>query len=273
MIIWIASYPKSGNTWLRSFLSMYLNNTENDFNFNLLGKIKSFPNTNLLRKFKIDGINFIEIAKKWIDMQEYINLNDEVTYLKTHNLFCTLENKYKFTNKQNTIGMIYIVRDPRDIVVSYTNHFNKKNFEETFKTLKTNFNYEIKNNVKISLMGSWADHYNSWKNFNISEKIIIKYENMVEDPVATFTKIIIYLNKIYGLKVDQKKIIKCTEKTKFETLQNLEKKEGFKEKPNNVKNFFRKGKVGEWKDVLDKNLKYDIEKIFFREMQELGYVK
>ena len=56
-------------------------------------------------------------------------------------------------------------------------------------------------------------------------------------------------------------------------MQNLEKKEGFKEKPNNVKNFFRKGKVGEWKHVLDKNLKYDIEKIFFREMQEIGYLK
>ena len=273
MIIWIASYPKSGNTWLRSFLSMYLSNTEGDFNFNLLDRIKKFPDTNLLNKFKLDGINFIEIAKKWIDMQEYINLKNEITYLKTHNLFCTLENKYKFTNKQNTIGMIYIVRDPRDVVISYSNHFNKKNFEETFERLKTNFNYEIENNSKLSIMGSWADNYNSWKNFNISEKLIVKYENMVNDPINTFTKIILYLNKIYGLKVEEKKIIKCTEKTKFEILQNLEKKEGFKEKSNNVKNFFREGKVGEWKDVLNEELRNNIEKNFFKEMQELGYLK
>ena len=99
MIIWLASYPKSGNTWVRSFLTNYLNKNTSNFNFNLLNQIKRFPRKELYDELKINFNKFSEIVKNWINMQEFINLKQEFTYLKTHNAMCTINN-YPFTNKQ-----------------------------------------------------------------------------------------------------------------------------------------------------------------------------
>jgi hypothetical protein len=117
MIIWLASYPKSGNTWLRSFLSNYLNNNTSNFNFKLLDQIRKFPRRELLDELKINFNKFDEIVKNWINMQEFINLKQKFTYLKTHNAMCTINN-YSFINRQNTIAFIYLVRDPRDVILS-----------------------------------------------------------------------------------------------------------------------------------------------------------
>ena len=73
MIIWIASYPKSGNTWVRSFLTNYFSN-DNDFSFKQLNKIKKFPNKDLFNELNIDYSNFNNVPSSWILMQEYINL-------------------------------------------------------------------------------------------------------------------------------------------------------------------------------------------------------
>ena len=83
MIVWVASYPKSGNTWVRSFLSNYLSNEDN-FNFDQLNKIKTFPRLELFNDLKIDFSNFKNISSNWITMQEYVNLSNNTTYLKTH---------------------------------------------------------------------------------------------------------------------------------------------------------------------------------------------
>ena len=105
MIIWLASYPKSGNTWLRSFLTNYLNKNTSNFNFNLLDQIMKFPRLELFDELNVNCNKFEEIVKNWINMQEFINLKQEFTYLKTHNAMCTINN-YPFTNKLNTIGFI-----------------------------------------------------------------------------------------------------------------------------------------------------------------------
>jgi len=124
MIVWIASYPKSGNTWVRSFLSDYLNKSKTDFDFSMLQKIERFPRKELYDNLKINYNNFFEIVSNWINMQSYLNLKDETIYLKTHNAMCTI-NEHPFTNKNNTLGVIYVVRDPRDVILSYSNHLTK----------------------------------------------------------------------------------------------------------------------------------------------------
>ena len=134
MIIWLASYPKSGNTWLRSFLTNYLNKRTSNFDFKLLDQIKRFPRQELYDQLKVNFNKFSDIVSNWINMQEFINLKGEFTYLKTHNAMCTINN-YPFTNSKNTIGVIYLVRDPRDVVLSYANHLNK-NVESTFNIMK-----------------------------------------------------------------------------------------------------------------------------------------
>ena len=92
MIIWIASYPKSGNTWIRLFLKSYFK--YNDF------ISEGFPIENHFKQLKINYVDFKEIIKNWETMQKYINLKSQINYLKTHNALCTINN-YKFTNKHD----------------------------------------------------------------------------------------------------------------------------------------------------------------------------
>ena len=123
MITWIASYPKSGNTWVRSFLTNYFSNEDN-FSFDQLRKIDKFPRNELFKQLNINPDNFKNIAANWIAMQDFINLKNDNIYLKTHNAMVTLNNSFKFTNNDNTKGFIYLVRDPRDVIISYSSHLN-----------------------------------------------------------------------------------------------------------------------------------------------------
>jgi len=271
MIIWLASYPKSGNTWLRSFLANYLNKNTSSFDFKMLKQIQRFPRKELYNQLKVNSTKFSDIASNWINMQEFINLKDEFIYLKTHNAMCTINN-YPFTNTENTIGVIYLVRDPRDIILSYSNHLDKS-IEYTFNIMKNN-SYETfphyEKNVNEVLMGSWSENYKSWRDYNSVNKIIIKYEDLLLNPYENFYKIINYLNSINDLTIDEEMIKKSIDNTNFNKLQNLEKKGEFNEFKTG--DFFRKGKSGDWKNNLDKEIISQIEQSFKKEMKELGYL-
>ena len=122
MIIWLASYPKSGNTWLRSIISALLYSADGVFNFELLKKVQQFPDKKFFKDLIKDFSNFSEIKKNWIVAQDRINLNNETKLLKTHHGKYTVE-KSNFTDNKNTLATIYIVRDPRTLVKSISNHF------------------------------------------------------------------------------------------------------------------------------------------------------
>ena len=140
MIIWIASYPKSGNTWVRGFVSSLVYSKDGNLNMANLEKIKQypiFPQFNNLIKNKEDlKLNTEEdinlIFKNFIPSQEIINFNDEMIFLKTHFMNCKIGD-YNFTNHENTFGTIHVVRDPRNVITSIMNHFHKKTIEEAYK--------------------------------------------------------------------------------------------------------------------------------------------
>ena len=164
MIIWLASYPKSGNTWVRFFLKSYLSSPDKnltlrpDIDDNFF--IKNFPSAKLFDEMKIDYLNFHNIVKNWIPMQEFLNLNNKINFLKTHNAMCTINN-YPFTNTNNTLGAIYIVRDPRDIVVSYADHFqvsHKEIVENIFSSEHGEAPTKDGKSYNLSIMGTWSDH-------------------------------------------------------------------------------------------------------------------
>ena len=277
MITWIASYPKSGNTWMKLFLKSYFSSEKKSFSINSKSddffNVETFPVSKKFNELNIDYKNFTNIAKNWINMQSLINLNNKNNYIKTHNAMCSINN-HDFTDNENTLGAIYIVRDPRDIAVSYSAFLDLK-LDETINFMLSPSCYEedIFENVryKKSIMGNWAYHYNSWKNYNSREVIIIKYEDMLNDPKMTFLKVLTFLNKIDNIKINKQKMAKAIDQTTFKNLQELEEKEGFDENPSN-KSFFRKGKEGEWKKILDKDQQQRIEKEFKNEMKELGYL-
>ena len=277
MIIWLASYPKSGNTWIRSFLCAYLflDLDKESFSFDVLRHIPSFPSKKLFNAHGLDPKNLQEVAETWIKVQRKINLNKKINFLKTHNASGNY-NKHYFTDKNNTLGAIYIVRDPRDVLVSYSRYI-KKNIRETLKLIQSDNHIgflEDYEGVEGEIRGSWSQHYNSWKNFNIKETIVIKYEDLIEDPFGNFLKVINYLNKLFKLKVDEEKIKKCIKITNFNNLQNLEKKTGYKEKlTNNLEvSFFNTGKTKQWQKELDQKTINIIEKKFEKEMRELNYI-
>ena len=137
MIIWITSYPKSGNTWVRALLSAYLYSKDGLFNFNLLNNIPQFPNDYYLKSFLKNSNNSKEVFKYWIDSQIKINSNNKTNVLKTHNALCTINN-FGFTNRANTAGAIYVVRDPRNVITSLSNHYDIS-LNEAFEFITNNF--------------------------------------------------------------------------------------------------------------------------------------
>jgi hypothetical protein len=282
MIIWIASYPKSGNTWLRSLVSSLIYTEEGAFNFKLLEKISLFPKRTHLKSFTNKFNNFEEIQKYWILAQEKINLNKKINIFKTHQLNCNINN-FEFTNKNNTIGTIYIVRDPRNIAVSISNHYSlsfeeSKKFLVTPRLIGTKPNDDKDNNV-VNLIGTWGEHYNFWtKNPMLKDNLLLlRYEDLISDIEQQVDKIANFLKKYIPVSLDKNKIKKIIETTSFEKLKKMEDHQTFKEGVFNNYNtkkvkFFFKGPENNWKKTLKNDLVQEIEMKFQSEMKELRYL-
>ena len=139
-IFWLASYPRSGNTWMRAILSGLFFSESGKFDFNLLNYIKHFENPEkygFVKKLNEDDFHKLNelavIAKYWLEAQNRIKTNEDFAFFKTHSGNVTL-NKHKYTDEKNVLGLIYVVRDPRDVVVSYAKHFNIS-FDESIRSI------------------------------------------------------------------------------------------------------------------------------------------
>ena len=279
MIIWLASYPKSGNTWIRIFLSTLLYSSEKPkVNINN-NHIKQFPTRGDFDDLTDNVMDMDEFAKNCILAQQRINLDNKIKILKTHNAYWqNYEKNYFFTDKENTLGVIYIVRDPRNVITSIMDYFNKKSYRETLEFLIDN--YKVVGGTKFesgipTILFSWANHYNSWKQFK-KNYLLIKYEDLLDKPQEEFLKISNYLNTIGNFKFNEKDILEIAENCKFENFRNQEENKGFIDNSatnkNFKKNFFRLGPKNNWKDLLDTDIKLKIEEQFKKEMLELGYI-
>ena len=161
MIIWLASYPKSGNTWVRSFLSAYYFTDDGQFDFSLLEKFNQFPSKDFVNK-NLKSPN--EIVKYWHPIQEDILKNNKIKFLKTHNALVELGN-IKFTTPKYTLGVIYILRDPRNMITSLKNHTDISYDEAlSFMTNDETILYDTKVNDfdATHYISSWRMHYKSW---------------------------------------------------------------------------------------------------------------
>ena len=279
MIIWLASYPKSGNTFLRSLLSSYFFSKDNTFSFELLNNIKQYPHRDYFLPLGIDINNPHTVAKNHLKAQKNINKNKKsFKFFKTHSGFVKMDG-FSFTDLNNSLGVIYIVRDPRDVVISYAKH-NDEPIETTLK--KINENYLINNEVKDEVpvyVGSWSFHYNSWKQFKgIKKYLLIKYEDLVQEKEFNFKKILEFIKNLTksDFEITDSRIKKTIKETEFEKLEKLEEKFGFKESPKNKKGqrnkFFRKGEINQWHGTLDTKIISSIEKVCEKERIELGYL-
>ena len=181
-----------------------------------------------------------------------------------------------FTDKLNTYGVIYIVRDPRNVISSFKNFLSHDDIEETFEVL-TNANQWIdSDNIRMpQFISSWGNNYNSWKNF--PNFLLIKYEDLIINPERELNKIINYLNKFIKISLENIKINKIIKNSSFNNLKRLENEGKFYESSTNPKTgqkntFFNLGPKNNWQELLDKNISDKIERVYFKEMKELGYL-
>ena len=279
MIIWIASYPKSGNTWVRFFLNSLLFSKGSAVNINDI-KIKLFPIRKDFENLTENVDNLEEFVKNCLFAQERINLENKIKFFKTHNAYWHSKN-FSFTNEKNTLATIYIVRDPRNVITSIKNHYIIESYEKSLEFMtneqkiigiKKNPNLEIDLPTVIS---SWKNHYNSWKKLN-AKYLLIKYENLINEPLKEFTKIVKFLEQIYNFKFKLKDVIESIDNCDFVNMKNQENNHGFVEAPiNNLGEpikFFNLGSNNNWEKMLNPKIVKSLENKFGSEMKEIGYL-
>ncbi len=276
MIIWCASYPKSGNTWVRAIISSLLYSKDGKFKFDMLRKVSLFPKRFYFKEFTNDYSDLKEISSYWIEAQEKINSDKKIRLFKTHNgNYNFLGND--FTDTNNTIGVIYIVRDPRNIIASISNHYQldlKQSADFLLDEKRFLFNKNDPNDLTeeniITLLGSWKSHYNSWK--IASNSIIIRYEDLVSNTKLEIENLSTFIKKFIKFDVSEEKIQNILETTSFKKLKDMEENEGFEEAANTNIKFFNLGPKNDWKKNVDKKLIERIESNFRDEMKELKYI-
>ena len=284
MIIWLASYPKSGNTWLRAFVASLLYGGNKKEALKNMKIIRSYPLTSDFKNLVADFKDFKIISENWINSQRVINLNKKVKFLKTHHVLCKI-NQSSFTNYESSIGVINIVRDPRNVITSVKHYYSLKTYDEAFEFIcnekKFLGKFDSKNNYERetqfpTFISSWNNHYNTWKNFK-KNRLLIKYEDLIDKPEKTFDTITAFLCKLLSLKINKHRIDEAIKYSSFDKLKKDEKKLELIEAPvdsktKNKKQFFYLGPKNNWKELLPNEIKQKIEKRFEKEMRELGYL-
>ena len=279
MFIWLASYPKSGNTLVRSLLASYFFTKDGSCNFEILKNILQFPERKLFIKNGINCKNEMDMIRNYIKVQESINKKDSVQFMKTHSYLFNIENN-PFTNLDNSLGVVYIVRDPRNVLISASNH-NQTSHKKTLEQL-VNGSVMGKNEGEGTLVytGNWASNYKSWKSFeSVGKYLLIKYEDLIFDKEKTFLKILNFIHKISkkNFILDKTKFKNVINTTDFGNMQKMENETEFHEsmidnKTGKKIKFFYLGPKNDWRKSLDNDIQKNIEVAFKNEMIQLGYL-
>ena len=283
MIFWISSYPKSGNTWLRILLSSYYYTKDGFYDESVLKNIDQFPQKKFFDEFNYDPRVVTDTIKFWIKAQEKINQDKKLRFFKTHNAFGALNN-FHFTNKNNSIGCVYVVRDPRNVITSLKN-FYEMNDDQAFKwiTNKNQYIYDVNKFEKdgysdFQFISSWDTNFESWK---VQKKIpikIIRYEDLLNQTFKIVSEDITFINQTTdnNEKINKNKIKNVINSSSFSKLQDKEKNEGFSEAPKSKGGdkkipFFNLGPKNNWKIILNDDLKDKLNNIFKKKLEELSY--
>ena len=277
-IIFISSYMKSGNTWVRSIISSLSNKGSFKLSdlkdITLYSQKSNFANIPQSKCLYDEGgnIDFDFTVNNWINAQ--INILDktkkQINFFKTHSSRGMINGKF-FTNSDVCSGFIYLIRDPRDIAISYARHMDI-DINESIDIMLYKKNFMTKVMKVFEPVTTWKEHIISWTSFKSVPRLIMKYENMIDDNYKTVESVANFLYLVSKQKyfINKENIIKAVENTKFDNLKQLEKSYGFNEAIKS--NFFRKGKSNQWEVVLTKKQTLLIESELRDPMKKLGYL-
>ena len=280
MIVWLASYPKSGNTWLRAFLSAYFMTKDGEFNIENLDLIESYPKADF---FETEIIEKGDVYKYWESSQKNIFDKKDIRFLKTHNALISRKS-INFTYPRYTLGVIYIIRDPRNVITSTKNHNQFETYDEAFEYMKNEnavtFKEVNKNFAKYEYLTSWRTHYQSWMMNKAYRMLSIKYEDMEKDPYKTFRDVVVFINAVckFNNRVDETKIKNSIESTTFDKLKKFEedglfKENVFIENKKTKPKFFYLGKENNWMTLLNDETKNKMNTYYQKDLIDLGYEK
>jgi hypothetical protein len=255
-IVWLAAYPRSGNTWTRVFLH------------NLLSLVEGRP---LPRLDQLDEYSTWDIAAHWYEpfvgprpdhvtkeavaaarpeaQRRIAESVDGIIFVKTHAALVR-DRGTPTIDMTRTAGAVYLVRNPLDVVLSYAAHMDIP-IEEAASIINTP-RFETANGPGsvYEFYGSWSQHVQSWTRKPHPAICVIRYEDMVTDPVAVFVD----LAKHLRIDASHKDIETACELSAFDRLAAIEAKDGFRERPTQSARFFRSGRVGQWRDQLAPHL-------------------
>ena len=254
-IVWLAAYPKSGNTWTRSFLNNLVAVQEHGLsvepaNINEMNRLTSWDIA--AKPFeKVLGKPVMEASKKEIAIarplvqQNIANESEGLMLVKTHNAL-VLDQGIPTINMKITSGVIYIVRNPLDISISFAHHIGKSIDTAISNMERSGHTTKVFKNAVHEIYGSWSEHVNSWTQKPNPSLYVMRYEDMHSDPEKTFGN----LARHMLMNPNKKQLQRAIDLSTFNTLKKQEESGGFTEKPKAADTFFRKGTAGQWKNEL-----------------------
>ena len=271
-IVWLASYPKSGNTWMRAFLANLVANRSDPVP---LDELSRYCDDEARPEY------FSAVAGRpsaQLSLAEIIETRPKVhaaiaaaargtRFVKTHNYAGQLDG-HPLHNPAVTAGAIYIVRNPLDVAVSMTHHFGI-GLDEAIERLG-NEQVATENEAQFvtQVLGSWSLHVKGWADLASERVLVLRYEDLIEKPAKQFAK----AAKLVGIGQDRARIERAVKHAAFQSLASMEKKHGFIEVSDKAKRFFRAGKMNQWREALSREQVQRVVDAHREQMARFGYV-
>jgi hypothetical protein len=249
-IIWLASYPKSGNTWMRAFIATYLENPDRPLRINDLPRY-ALGDSQVEHFERLSGKAVSEMSRKEVNglrgrVQEwFVETRPDDVFVKTHNIIAKA-GTWPLISPSVTAGAIYIVRNPLDVVISLAHHFQIP-LDRAIEILCDRASILPASETTIEqYVASWSRNARSWLNAQGLVLHVTRYEDMRRKPFKAFGAVVKFLD----LPLQQPRLRKAVRFTSFEELSKQEGAERFVEGHKDGRAFFREGRVGAWRESL-----------------------
>jgi len=274
-LVWLASYPKSGNTWTRAFLSnlaAILAGESAELDVNSIGRFSAGENFTALYEvqlgYKPTDKHRKEIAALRHDVQKWIaDEYDGLVFVKTHNGL-VLDHGRSIINFEVTSGAIYIVRNPLDVAISLSHHLGIT-IDEAIATMGTrDVTTPVDDKQVYEIWGSWSQNVKSWTHKPHHAIYVMRFEDMLSDPQKNFGSLARHLL----LDATPSQLDLAIERSSFAKLRDQEEKTGFQEKSDKAARFFREGRSGQWKEILTTKQVDRIVMDHREQMERFGYL-
>lgn len=275
-IVWLASYPKSGNTWFRAFLANLLSGLDRPVPINALrtGSIASArPVFDDLAGVEASELSPDEIDLLRPDVYRLMAEEAEATeYHKVHDAYTLNSEGRPLLPPEATRAALYFVRNPLDVAVSYAHHSHCD--VDTVIGWMAHPGHcfcagpkRLHNQLRQRLL-TWSGHVESWVDRPEFPVHVVRYEDMKLAPEATFTE----AARFADLPTEPEAIARALEFSSFEELQRQEAETGFAEKNPRAESFFRKGVAGGWREALSEEQAAKVIEDHRGVMERFGYL-